>query len=174
MKSKGRFHVEHIRNGVVVDKFDVTNDITTEGRNFHVDIDNIREGFHITDTQTKGRTMKFPPFPHLSKCVFIEKCRFTFLPRRITTHYWDDRDLLICVTWWQWFHHCFRTRDRIIVRPSFSSWKQITNRMNNGDLDAKLIYTCLEVMQSRKYDHLEPKEEIYNKLVAGVGFEGAK
>ncbi len=53
MTIKGRFLVEHIHDGVIVDKFSVTNGIMIEGRNFYLDIDNIREGFHITDTQTK-------------------------------------------------------------------------------------------------------------------------
>ena len=41
MKIKGRIHIEHIRNGVVINKFDITNGITVEGKNFLLNV-----GFH--------------------------------------------------------------------------------------------------------------------------------
>ncbi len=82
--------------------------------------------------------MKFPPFPYYVTKVLTDKLReFTFIPRRFSTHYWDDRHCLISVTWWQWFRRCFCVRSHIVNRPEFSSWKQIINRINNGDLDAK-------------------------------------
>lgn len=64
---------------------------------------------------------------------------FTFIPRRFTSHYWDARHCLLVVTWWQWFRRCFRVNSRVINRPEYSSWVQICQRANNGDLDAKLI-----------------------------------
>ncbi len=119
--------------------------------------------------------MKFPPFPRYAMSLLIDRLReFTFIPRRFSTHYWDDRHCLISITWWQWFRRCFCVHSHIVNRPEFSSWKQITNRMNNGDLDAKLLWKCIEVMQSRKYDYCEPADEIYRKLVDGVDFVGIK
>ncbi len=41
LKLKGRFHIEHIRDGVVINKFDITNGITVEGKNFLLNL-----GFH--------------------------------------------------------------------------------------------------------------------------------
>jgi len=111
--------------------------------------------------------MKFPPFTIAIARTFGNRLRrFTFLPRRFTTHYWDDRHCLNCTTWWQWCQRCFFIRSRTIMRPTFSSWKQIRNRFNSNDLDAELIYICIEIMKSRKYDHLEPAEAIYDMLVA--------
>ncbi len=110
--------------------------------------------------------MKFPPFPYYSIGILVNQLRrFTFIPRRFTTHYWDDRHCLIMVTWWQWFCRCFSVRSHIVNRPEFSSWKQIINRMNNGDLDAKLIWQCVDTIRTRDNDHLESADEIYCKLV---------
>ena len=46
LKIKGRFIVEHIRDGKVINKFDITNGITIEGKNYLLNV-----GFHNTPAQ---------------------------------------------------------------------------------------------------------------------------
>ncbi len=41
LKLRGRFHIEHIRNGEVIHREDITNGITVEGKNFLLNV-----GFH--------------------------------------------------------------------------------------------------------------------------------
>jgi len=48
LEPKGRFHIEHIRDGKVINKFDITNGITVEGKNFLLNV-----GFHGGDGPAK-------------------------------------------------------------------------------------------------------------------------
>ena len=48
LKVKGQFHIEHIRDGEVINRFDITNGITIEGKNFLLDV-----GFHGGDGPAK-------------------------------------------------------------------------------------------------------------------------
>ncbi len=110
--------------------------------------------------------MKFPPFSRYAMSLLVDRLReFTLLPRRFTTHYWDDRHCLISITWWQWFRRCFCVNSHIVVRPTFSNWRQIINRMNNGDLDAKLIHKCIKIIATHSEWKMHPKREIYDMLV---------
>lgn len=51
LRLEGKFHIEHIRDGKVIDKFDITNGITIEGKNFLLNL-----GFHGASGPAKINT----------------------------------------------------------------------------------------------------------------------
>jgi len=90
---------------------------------------------------------------------------FTLIPRRFLSHYWDNKHCLNFTKWWQWGNRCFFIRNKIIVRPTVSSWDQINSRMVAEDLDAYIIQQCIFTLQTHpKYKDQAP-EKIYNKMI---------
>ena len=89
--------------------------------------------------------------------------QFTLIPRRFSTHYWDDLHCLKWDRWWQWGNYRFFFYSCTIIRPTFSSWEQIKERVSMKDSDACLILCCIVRIISRTINSV-PKE-VYSELV---------
>ena len=90
---------------------------------------------------------------------------FTLIPRRFTSHYWDWEHCLNFTTWWQWGNCCYFVRNKIIMRPTFSTWRQINSRILGEDLDAKVIQQCVLILQTHPNYQINDFEKIYNKMI---------